>query len=157
MLAATEPSVVQKEPQPIQVRTTQMSAQEEVPTQPTVQVLDHRTGTDDGVDVAQGEVVVEEVVEEFDDTAQRTVPDEDQSECELADPVFGDGQVEQDRIVGGWWVEGVVECVSCEVLLLVDELAADVRVLRESGDGLCAGQSVEREALSLFGSECLGR
>ena len=114
-------------------------------------------GVDDCVDVAQREVVVEEVVEEFDDAAERTMPDENQTECELADPAFGDGQVEQYRIVGGWWVEGVGKGVSCEVLLPVDELAADVRVLRESGDGLCAGQCVECEALSLFGLECLGR
>jgi len=114
-------------------------------------------GVDDIVDVAQGQVVVEEVVEQFAYPPERTMPDEDQAECELADPAFGDGKVEQDRIVCGWWVEGVGEGVSCEVLLPVDELAADVRVLRESGDGLCAGQSVECEALALFGSECLGR
>ena len=84
------------------------------------------------------------------------MPDQHQPEGERADPVFGDGKVEQHRIVGGWWVEGVGESVSCEVLLSVDELAADVRMLCESGDGLCASPSVDREALALFGSECLG-
>ena len=85
------------------------------------------------------------------------MPDEDQAGCELPDPAFGDREGEQDRIVGGWWLEGVGQSVLCNVLLPVDELATDLRVLCESGDGLCAGQSVDREALSLFGSERLGR
>jgi hypothetical protein len=83
-------------------------------------------GVDDAVDVAQGDVVVEEVMEEFDDPAERTVPDEDQAQCELADPVLGDGEVEQDRIVGRWRLEGVGEGVLCNVVLSVDEAPADL-------------------------------
>ena len=101
--------------------------------------------------------MIEEVAEQFNDPTERTVPDEDQTERELLDPMFGDGQVEQDRIVGLGWVEGGGEGMSCEVLLLVHELAADVGVLREGRDRLCAGQRVDRQALTLLGSEGVGR
>lgn len=66
-------------------------------------------GVDNVVDVAEREVVIEEVAEEFDDSTQGAVSDEDQAECELADPVFGDGEVEQDGGVGRRRVEGLVE------------------------------------------------
>ena len=110
----------------------------------------------DVVDGAEGDLVVEEVAKEFDDPAQRTVPDEHQAERELLDPTFGNGEVEQDRRVGGWRVKGAIQRLSCEVLLSVNELAADVGVSCEGGDGLCAGQSVERQALALLGSQRVG-
>ena len=95
--------------------------------------------------------MVEEVVEEFDNSSERTVSDENQPESELLNPAFGDGQVEEDRIVVRWRVEGMGESIAGDGLLLVDEFAADVRVLCESGDGLCASESVECEALSFLG------
>lgn len=105
-------------------------------------------GVDDVVDVAEGQVVVEEVMEQFADAPQGTMPDEDQTECELADPARGDGEVEQDRIVVGWWLEGVGEGVSCNVLLSVDERAADLGLFGQFGDRDGFGESLDGELLA---------
>src|SRR3954469_21302666 len=55
-------------------------------------------------------------------------------EDELAEPVLGDGQVEEDRGSVSGRVEGVKQSILGFVLLLVDELAADEVFLGESRD-----------------------
>jgi hypothetical protein len=113
---------------------------------------------DDVVNRSHREVVIEEVAEQFGDAAERTVPDEDQSEDELADPGLGDREVEEDPVVSvGWFrVEGVIEGLLSLVSLVVDKLAADLVLLGELGDGGRARESVESEALSLGRAEILG-
>ncbi len=59
---------------------------------------------DDLVDRAQREPVVEEVTEQLDDTAKRAVADKDLGQDELAYPVPGDRQIEEDFRV---WLSGV--------------------------------------------------
>jgi hypothetical protein len=105
---------------------------------------------DDVVHRPHGEVVIEEVAEQFSDAAERTVSDEDQGEDELADPGLGDREVEEHPVVTGgcFRVESVVEGLLSLVGLVVDELATDLMLLGDSRDGCGAGERVEGEALS---------
>jgi hypothetical protein len=123
-----------------------------------------RTGGGDGlvddvVDRPHGEVVIEEVAEQFGDATERTVTDEDQGEDELADPGPGDREVEDDPVISGGWSrsEGVIEGLLSLVGLVVDELAADLMLLGDSRNGCGAVERVEGEALSLGGVQTLGR
>jgi hypothetical protein len=84
------------------------------------------------------------------------VADEDQAEGQLAQPGLGDGEVQEDAAVLGVGVEGGVEGLLGLVGLLVDELAADVVLGGEVGDGLCAGEGLQGRALALAGVERLG-
>ena len=113
---------------------------------------------DDVVNRPHGEVVIEEVAEQFGDATERTVSDEDQGEDELADPGLGDREVEEDAVVSGGWFrgEGVIEGLLSLVGLVVEELAADVMVLGDSREGCGADERVEGEALSLGGVQLLG-
>ena len=120
------------------------------------------TGAFDGrvndvVDGAQGQVVVEEVPEQFGDSAERTVPDENQTECELADPVRGDGKVEQHRSIGGWWVEGAVQGVAGNILLSVDEPPADPILVGQFGDRSGPGERPDGQLLARVRAERLRR
>src|SRR3954466_10435142 len=83
---------------------------------------------DDVVNRPDGEVVIEEVAEQFGDAPERTVTDEDQGEDELADPGLGDRGGEEHAVVSGGWSrrEGVIEGLLSLVGLVVDELAADL-------------------------------
>ena len=103
---------------------------------------------EDVVDAAQGEGMVEEVAEQFLNAAKGAVADEGEAKNELAKPGLGNGEPEQqprgvDRRQGKSLVEGVVGMVE----LLVDELAADVLVLGEVGDGY-ASQGIEGKLLA---------
>ena len=88
---------------------------------------------DDVVDRPHGEVVIEEVAEQFGDAAERAVADEDQGEDELADPGLGDREVEEDPVVsaaGRRRDRGPVGLVG----LVVEELAADGVLSGQFGD-----------------------
>ena len=86
----------------------------------------------DVVDRAQGQRIVEEVAEQFLDAAEGAMADEGETEDELSEPGFGDGQPEEElRRVGGRGVEGLVEGVVGVVELLVDEFAADLMLVGE--------------------------
>jgi hypothetical protein len=87
--------------------------------------------------------MVEEVVQQFSDTTDGAVADESETEDQLAQPGLGDGQpVQPLRRIGGRWGKGVVDGRVGLVELLVDELAADVVVRSDQGDG-DAGKGVE--------------
>lgn len=109
---------------------------------------------DQVVEGAEGEVIVEEVAEEFVDAAQGRVANEEQGEDELGQPRTGDGQSEEHvlgvrRGKGKGLRKGVVGLVA----LLGNELAADVVLLGEVGEGLGAGQGREGELLALQGGQ----
>jgi len=76
------------------------------------------------------------------------VPDENEAESELLDPAFGDGKVEQDRIVVVWRLEGVGQSVLCNVLLSVDEATADLGPFGQFGDRDGFGESLNGESLA---------
>ena len=102
------------------------------------------------MDAAQGERLVEEVVEQFRDPAERAVADEQQAEHELPQPALGDGQSKEDRVlVGGRWGKGLVQRVVGLVELLVDELATDLMFLGQGADRV-AGQDFQGELLALL-------
>ena len=105
----------------------------------------------DVVSRPHGEVGIEEVAEQLGDAAERAVTEEDQSEDELADPGLSDREVEEPPVVPGGWFrgEGVIEGLLGLVGLVVDELAADLMLLGELGDGGGAGECVESESLTL--------
>jgi hypothetical protein len=84
-------------------------------------------GVDNVGDRAQGQGEIEDILEELDDAAERTVADEHQAEDDLAEQGFGDGDREQDLlVVGPGWGESLVESLLGLVGLLIDEFAADV-------------------------------
>jgi hypothetical protein len=103
-------------------------------------------------------VEIEEVAEQLGDAAERTVTDEDQGEDELADPGLGDREVEEHPVVSGGWFrgEGVIDGLLSLLGLVVDELAADLVLLGELGDGCGARECVESESLSLGRGQILG-
>ena len=112
----------------------------------------------DVVSRPHGEVVIEEVAEQLGDAAERAVTDEDQSEDEWADPGLSDREVKEHPVVPGGWFRGesVIEGLLGLVGLVVDELAADLVLLGELGDGGGAGECVESESLTLGRGQILG-
>lgn len=88
------------------------------------------------MDTTQGEGMVENVREQFADAAKGAMAEEGEAKDELAKPGLGDGQPEEQlRWITRRWGEGVVQSVLGGVELLVNELAADVLVLGDLGDG----------------------
>lgn len=90
---------------------------------------------EDVVDGADREGMIEQVSEQFTDATERAVADEDQAQDQLAQPRSGDGQPEEQILWGSGRGEGQVETLVGLVQLLIDELAADVVVMSELGDG----------------------
>jgi len=73
------------------------------------------------------------------------VADEAESEDELSQPGFGDGEAEKELgLVGGLGFEGVFEGMVGVVKLLVDEFVADVMLVGELSDGLSVEASRAR-------------
>ena len=100
------------------------------------------------MDAACGEGMVENVREQFLDAAKRAMAEEREAKDELAKPGLGDGQPEEQlRGVGRRRGKGEVEGVLGVALLLVDELATDVVLVGEVGDGL-ALEGIESELLA---------
>ncbi len=112
-----------------------------------------RAGVGDGplqdvVDRADRQGVIEEVGEQFVDTADGTVADKREAEDQLPQPGFGHGQPEEElRRWGRWWSERSVEGVVGVAELLIDELAADLVLIGQGRDGL-AGEGIEGELLA---------
>jgi hypothetical protein len=115
---------------------------------------------DDVVDGAEGERVVGEVAQPFDDAAARATADEDQAEDKLVPPVLGDGQGKEDAVVGdgvlGAVVKGLTEGVWGLVGLPVDELTAGLVLGGEPAERSGAGAGLEGEVLALAGGEVFG-
>jgi hypothetical protein len=102
------------------------------------------------VNGAKGQSDGEEVVEEFDDTAIGTVTDECEAEDDLANPRLRDGQSEEDLLIELLRRERVVNRRSGEGGLLADELATDVVLIGEFGDGLLSSECLECEVPTLL-------
>jgi hypothetical protein len=102
---------------------------------------------EDVVGRAEGDGVVEQVTEQFANTTQRAVAGENQAENQLPQPRPGDGQPEEQIPGRLGWVKGQVEPLVSAVELPEDELAADVVVSRDLGDG-DAGEGVECQLLA---------
>ena len=83
----------------------------------------------DVVDRPQRDVVVEKIAEKFDDSAQGTVTDQHQTEDQLTQPMFGDRQLKEYLVVIGERLKSTVEGFVRDGLLLVNEFAADLRLL----------------------------
>lgn len=79
--------------------------------------------------------------------------DEDQSEDELPQPRLGDGQMENDLVVGCCGGKRLVKGLLGLGGLLVDELAADVMFFGDVADRLLARQRVDGQTLALLGSQ----
>jgi hypothetical protein len=110
----------------------------------------------DRVNPAKRDGLVEEAVEHLLGTAQGGVCDEDGNEDELAEPGFGDSQMEQDVAIGRrGWGEGVFEGIEGFVLLAVDELAADVVIFGEAGDTGTLMEGVQSEVDALLVRQAL--
>ena len=92
-------------------------------------------GADHVMDGPQRDLGVEEVGQEGDDAAVGTVTGQDQGEDQLPEPRLGDRQVEEDVLGRSRWVEGVLQGDLGGVGLLVEELAADLMLPGQLGDG----------------------
>jgi hypothetical protein len=114
-------------------------------------------GVDDVGDRADGHAEVEDVAEELNDPAERTVAAEDQAEDDLAQLGLGDVDGEQDLLfLIGLGCESVVESLLGLAGLLIDEFPADVVFVGEVAEGLCASESFDGEALSFVMIEAVG-
>lgn len=125
----------------------------------SVVALDQGHGAvEDIEDRAHGEVLVEEVPEQFDDPPEGAMADQSEGQNELSNPGLGDGEVKEDLVLGRCGLEGLLEGLLGLVGLLVGEFAADIVLLCQFGDGL-SGEGVEGELLALgWGEEgCRGR
>jgi hypothetical protein len=88
---------------------------------------------------------------------QRTAVDEDQPQRGLPDVVLGDGEIKQHllRIVRGGG-ERIGQGGVGDGGLGINELATDLALLGDLGDGLGPGQRVEGDLLPLLGPHRLG-
>ena len=108
----------------------------------------------DCVNPAQGDGQIKEAVEHLLGPAQGRMADEGGGEDELAEPVLGDGQVEEDFYFGGAGgrrVEGVKQSGLGFVPLLVDELAADGVIVGKTGDPAALVKRIQGEVDALLG------
>src|SRR5580700_10173660 len=94
-----------------------------------------RRSLNDIVDGAEGDVEVEAVAKDLKNAPERAVAEQQQSDHELMQPVFGDRQVKEHLVVVWAGVEGGVERLSNDGLLLVNELTTDLNLLSQVGDG----------------------
>ncbi|WP_088255098.1 hypothetical protein [Fimbriiglobus ruber] len=83
--------------------------------------------------------------------------DQHQRERERVQPVLGDRQVEQDRVIGREGIKGVRQGAVREGLLPVDEPATDVVLVGPIGDRDGSGEGLDRDPLALCGAECVSR
>jgi hypothetical protein len=101
------------------------------------------------VDVAQADGQAQQVAQELDDAAVRTAADQRQSDNHLAQPGPGDRQLEQHLILPHGGREGLVQCCTSLVRLLVDELPAHPVPAGQVADRLRTGQGLDREDLAV--------
>ena len=113
-------------------------------------------GAGDTVQVAQRPRAVEQVAEQLVDAAVGAVAHQEQGQDESLEPDRGYRQVEQDGVAGRLGGESIGEGVLGLVGLLIDELAADLIVLGQLGDGPRSGQGLEGYLLALVGAQGLG-
>jgi len=113
---------------------------------------------DEVVDRAEAEVaIVEEGVEEFLHAAVGRMADQDQGKGELFDPGFRDREMEEDLVVIGRRIEGVVKRGVGLRRLGVEELPADGVFPGEAGEGPVAAEGIEGEGPPLTGTSASAR
>ena len=105
----------------------------------------------DVVHRAQCDVPVQEVAEQFDDGPIRGMTDQHQREDQLAQPRLGDRKVKENILVLGSGMERLTERLTGGVGLLVEELAADLLVPGQLGNGLSSGEQLDSQILPLLG------
>ena len=67
-----------------------------------------------------------------------------ESQNDLAQPRFGDRKIEQDLVICSGASKGIVDRFKSQILLLVDELAADVGRARHCLDSQAHALSTEK-------------
>ena len=82
--------------------------------------------------------------------------DQHQGQDKLSQPSLGDWQVEKDVIGSTRGCEGFVECLLGSVSLLIEELATDLMLAGQLGDGLRTGEDLEGQVLPLLWRELMG-
>ena len=111
----------------------------------------------DVVDGADGHGDAEEVATKFVDATIGTVADEGQAERGLREPILGDRQLEEHLVVVcGGRGESIVQSGPSRGGLASDELATDLVVVGQSGDGLRARQGLEANRQPLARRQRLG-
>jgi len=110
------------------------------------------------VNPAQRDGQAQEAIEHLLGASQGGVSDEGGDEDELAEPAFGDRQMEEDSGVGGgrWWAEGRAQGVQGDALLLVNELATDVVVSGQARDTAALVKGIQGEVDALAGGHGAG-
>ena len=101
------------------------------------------------MDVAQADGQAQQVAQELDNAAVRAAADQRQSDYHLAQPGPGDRQLEQHLILPHGGREGLVQCCTSLVRLLVDELAADAVPGGQVADRLRTGQRLDGQVLAV--------
>ena len=76
----------------------------------------------------RGDPIIEDVAQQFDHAAGRTMADQHQAQDQLPHPSLGDRQIEEDVVACGCGSEGLVEGRFGGMDLLIEELPARPRV-----------------------------
>lgn len=111
---------------------------------------------DDVVDGAEGNVPAEAVVEMVDDAAIGAAAIEQQGEDVLPQQLLGDGKMEENFVVVLLCGESLREGLLGGVDLLINELAADVGLLGQPGDGQSPTEGLQGQGLPFLGPHGLG-
>jgi hypothetical protein len=110
----------------------------------------------DVVHASQGALMIEDVRQQFDHAAGRTMADQNQAQDQLPQPRLGDREVEEDVIGSGQGSEGLAEDRFGGVNLLIDELPADLVLTGQPGDRFGPGERLDGQFSSRLRQESLG-
>jgi len=106
------------------------------------------------VDRTQRDAVVEQITQQFDNAAERTMTDQHQAEDQLSQPRLGHRQIEEHLIVSSLVrAEGFVQGLRGGGGLLVNKLATDLVIAGQLANGLCPSQGLDGQLLALVGGE----
>ena len=104
----------------------------------------------------QGDPIIEEVTQQLDHAAVRTMADPYQGQDQLPQPSLGDRQVEQDVIGRMRGSEGPAKSRLGSVGLVVEEFATDLVLPGQLGDRLRPGEDLNGQVSPLLWLESLG-
>ena len=105
--------------------------------------------------VPKGDRVIEQVPQQFDHPAVRTMADEHQTQDELPQPGPCDRQVEDDVVEDRRGIERLAESLLSGVDLLIEELSADLLLPGQLGDRFCTGKDLDGQVSPLWRQELL--
>ena len=107
---------------------------------------------------AGGQGDVQQIAGKFADAANGTVKDEDKPQGHLPQPGLGDGQVKEHLVVGVFGrEEDLIQAGLCGSGLPANELAADLEIIGQAGDGSLASERLQSDGQFLAGGQQLGR